>query len=496
MTTSLPSYLEKQAYQYRLNKARSQSQTTDLPDFEPFAAENLIIQDKTGALVPLALNAVQRDLLAHLTGRDLVLKARQKGVSTVIQAFFYYLVLQGNARTSTLCHEDDLTAELRAMVSRFHDNLPDRYRPRREHDNAKVTTYPDQYSQSRIATVGGTAGSRKGRGGTSTHIHGSEVAFWPDAGAVMAAAMQAGNPAIILESTPNGAQGWFYERCMEALDGEGPWTLHFYPWWVDDEYSLPLEPGEVIEYTADETALVEREGLAPEQIKWRRMKQSELGSLFQQEYPEDPRTCFLTSGESFFGSVEHVFTAPLVPFAWNPGWHYIGGLDFGQKADYTELVIVNASTLEEVDHFRVNRQPWRDMRAQISIMANKWHALIYGEANSMGGTNIELLQSGEPGIAPINLIPFDTTPASKPGLIQNLYWMLHEGGLRLQDDPVKRHQLRNFISKQTTSGHWSYEAASGHDDYVIALALAAWGVHNPHTLIVAPAPSQIANWRG
>jgi phage terminase large subunit-like protein len=96
----------------------------------------------------------------------------------------------------------------------------------------------------------------------------------------------------------------------------------------------------------------------------------------------------------------------------------------------------------------------------------------------------------------VKLIPFDTTLSSKPGLIQNLYWMLHEGNLRLQDDPVKRHQLRNFVSKQTASGHWSYEAASGHDDYVMALALAAWGTHNPQTLTVAPAPAFIAQHRG
>jgi hypothetical protein len=43
----------------------------------------------------------------------------------------------------------------------------------------------------------------------------------------------------------------------------------------------------------------------------------------------------------------------------------------------------------------------------------------------------------------------------------------------LQDIDVLAHELRNFISKQTPSGHWQYEGASGvHDDCVIALALA------------------------
>src|SRR5690606_34944342 len=139
-------------------------------------------------------------------------------------------------------------------------NLPDDKRPPRGLDNATTTSYPLTGSEVLIATAGS---KNKGRAGTYSRVHGSEVAFWTDAAATMAGLMQ-GVPTggeIILESTPNGAQGWFYERCMEALDGNSIWTLHFYPWWCDKTYSIALEPDEVLTLEPEEKALVERHGL-------------------------------------------------------------------------------------------------------------------------------------------------------------------------------------------------------------------------------------------
>lgn len=449
----------------------------DLP-FEQFCERYLRVQNKRGEIVPLRLKRAQQALVAALTGRDIVLKARQLGMSTVIQAWHFYQQMQGNARTMTLCHEDDLTSTLRRMADRFYAELPDSVRPERKYANAKLTTFARLNSEGSIATVGGTAGERKGRGGSMTHIHGSEVAFWPDAPAVMGAALQAGDPVIILESTPNGMSGWFYDRCMEALDGTGVWTMHFFPWWWDDEYRLPLEAGETLVYTDDERALVEAHGLDAEQIKWRRFKRAELPHTFAQEYPEDPLSCFLASGQSYFGDVAHAFTAPadVQPME---GRRYVAGLDFGQTTDYTVMSVLDTETLCEVDRLRVNRLAWSEMRRRIASMARRWNdCVVWAEENSIGGPNIEALH--EDGV---RLEAFSTTAQTKPPLIQGLYVALHESGLRLLDDGVTKHEFRAFISKQTASGHWQYEAQEGaHDDTVIALALAWHGLNNPRTI--------------
>lgn len=488
-------------YDYILSGENEETKDFANLPFPKFCERYLKVQDKNGEIVPLVLNRAQRDIWQYLKKpryRILILKARQLGVSTVIQAWQFYQQCKGGARTNTICHEDDLTSELRKMNQRFHDELPEYLQPVTQFDNAKETTYPELNSQRRIATVGGhgsrmSAGAKKGRGGSSTHIHGTEVAFWPNLGGVMAAAMQAGKPSIANESTPNGMVGAFYENCMDALDGVGVWTLLFYEWWWDDDYrmtyaeyreALPHAPEIPAPFTDEEQKLIDKHGLDAEQIYWRRFKKQELPHTFAQEYPEDPRECFLSSGTSYFRNVEHVFTAPLdvIP---DKRRRYIAGLDFAQTDDFTVLIILDAETYQMVDFLRINKLEWKEMRRQVAVMVHKWNAKVIGEANSMGKTNIELLQKGEYAddgtklYDGIDLTPFDTTPTSKPPLIQGLYHALHEMGMTLQNYSDIKHELRAFISKQNINGHWQYMAGEGaHDDCVMALALAWHGVHN------------------
>lgn len=437
----------------------------------------LRIQDKRDNLIPLRLNRVQKHLLANLTGRDLVLKARQMGLSTAIQADQFVTAITRRTRSATLAHDDAGTALLRRMAERFWANLPDDKRPPRGLDNATTTTYPQTGSEVFIATAGS---KNKGRAGTYTRVHGSEVAFWPDAAATMAGLMQ-GVPdtgQVVLESTPNGAQGWFYERCMEALDGNGVWTLHFFPWWWDDGYRLPLEAGETLDYDGDELRLVQEHGLTPEQIKWRRAKQAELKHLFIQEYPEDPRSCFLLSGIGYFGDLTGVFTAPwgAVPQA---GHRIVGGLDFAQTSDYTVCSLIDATTLQQVALLRLNKLPWAEMRRQVVALCKQWDvSTLTAETNSMGSTNIEELRRElAQAQCKTQIIPFTTTNISKAQVMGGLHSALHEGGLKLLDHADQRRELLAFQSKQTLTGLWQFSAPEGeHDDTVIALALAWDGV--------------------
>lgn len=453
-----------------------------------FAVQRLRILDKNKRLVPLIYNRVQADLISHLTGRDLVLKSRQQGASTVIQGLNYQKVVTGTATTMTLAHDDDGTKTLRRMADRFHRHDP--RAPRRGAANDRLSTYPEFDSEALIATAGNKA---SGRSTTLTFLHGSEVAYWPDAESIVAGAMQAGNPDIILESTPNGAQGYFYTLCMEALTGNSPWTLHFYPWWWDDGYRLALEPGEVLQYTAEEAVLVEKHGLTAEQIKWRRSKQAELKQLFAQEYPEDPVSCFLQSGNGYFGDLSGVFTAQENP-VYNPEHRYVAGLDFGQTNDYTALKVLDATIGEQVDGLRLRGLPWKEMRRQVIVKLIEWNvSVLAAERNSMGSTNIEALitEMGEMGCNS-SVMPFDTTNASKYMIMGNLHTALHERVLRLQEDPVQRHQLTAFIAVQLPSGAWKLTAPDGeHDDDVIGLGL-SWFAAGNATFMVSTVQSRRA----
>lgn len=433
---------------------------------ELFAAAFLRILDKNKNLVPFRWNKTQRHFHEHRTGRDLILKARQVGFSTYIQAELFRRLVSSTRTTITLAHDTETTQKMRRMADRFWEHCRfNEAQPARKYANSTVTTYPEFDSTSIIATAGNV---EVGRGDTYTDLHGSEVAFWPDAERIIAGAMQGGNPDVVLESTPNGAQGYFYELCMDALEEKSIWTLHFYPWWWHSDYWLPLIDREELAYTDEEKALALKHDLRPEQIKWRRHKQKELRSFFSQEYPEDPITCFLTSINSYFGDISCAFHFER-DISHDETHTYVAGLDWGMSNDYTSMRVMDKTSKIEVDKLYVNQLPWAEQRRRIADMYRKWDCkLLSVESNSIGGPNIEALE--DDGLV---VDAFAMTNMSKQELMADLYEAIHTDGYKFLDDPVLRHEMQSFSGTQTQSGLWRL-AASGtnHDDTVIAAALA------------------------
>lgn len=446
-----------------------------------FAPAFLRIITKEYELQPLDYRnrRVQMDWLRNRSHRDLILKFRQPGMSTCIQGELFRKAVTSTVSTATLSHQNSTTQRFRRMVDRFYNNLPQSFRPQRLYNNAGFSTYPDFDSESIIFTAGS---ADVGVGFSFSHAHCSEVSRWKDPESIVAGLLQ-GVPRhgyVVMESTANGAQGWFYERCMEALDGKGDWKLHFYPWFFDPhdkDYQIPLEPDETLVYEPDEQALVEKHNLIPEQIKFRRAKQAELLWLFPQEYPEDPYSCFLTSGEAFFGVLDEDVWQPVPDDLPPPGHRIVAGLDFGQKNDYTVLSIVDVKARRQLFLGRWNRLSWEEMRRRI-----RHECYLHGvqmmvvEINSIGGPNFEELRKEFDAHTPgyeIGLIPFETTNASKQLLMGDLYVAVHEDDWKLIDTPEHRQEYRVFQSTQLASGKWRYEAPSGaHDDTVMADAFA------------------------
>jgi len=434
-----------------------------------FADHFLKIQDKQKNLVPFRWNKAQVHFHANRTGRDLILKARQLGFSTLIQGEMFRRTVTSTRTTMTLAHDTDTTTLFRLMADRFYENCKfGDIQPARKYANASLTTYPEFDSSALIATAGNL---ESGRGGTYSDFHGSEVAFWKDAEKLIAGAMQGGNPDVVLESTPNGAQGYFYERAMEALRGEGVWKLHFYPWWWDVKY---IADGRGLVLTAEELALANKHSLTHDQIAWRRNKQKELRDLFKQEYPEDPVTCFLTSGNSFFGDLSGSYQK--TDTVYDSSHVYYAGLDFGQTNDYTAMVIIDRTVKQMVDLLHIRKMEWREQRKRIAEMYRKWNCrLMMAEANSIGSVNIEELRRDN-----LHVLGFETTNNSKSEIMSKLYEALHTDKLILLDDNRLRNEMTNFVSTQTSTGLWRLAAeGEGHDDIVIALALAWHSASSP-----------------
>lgn len=443
---------------------------------KPVTLADLHIIDKKQGIVPLKLKRIQQHLLDNLTGRDLVVKSRQPGVSTAVQSYLFCEAVNKTARIGVMAHDDETTQKLRDMQQLFYDELsPDR-KPERAINNATRVYYPSTKSLVYIGTAGNTT---RGRGGTYSHFHGSEVAFWRNADYLLAGVLQ-GVPMdgqIILESTANGATGWFYDEVKKSLEGDSVFTVHFYPWFWDEDCVIPGEHD--LEYTDEELRLIKANDLSSGQIAWRRYKKKELGWLFDQEYPEDVYTAFLTSGNGVFGNFDHALYTPPADDKWQEGHYYIAGLDWGQQDDYTALSIIDCDDNREVYLNRWNKSSWQTIRKSVLDACELWHVNeLYPESNSIGMPNIEALEieMNERSMK-MDIVPYSMTNDRKASMVATLYTSIHEHGFKLLDVKWAADELRMFVSKQTPLGAWTYGGDNGsHDDGVVCRMSARFGV--------------------
>src|SRR5262245_12705107 len=222
-------------------------------DLPAYAIGCLQIRTKRGSVEPFLLNMVQRELHKRLEAqkdkigkvRAIVLKGRQMGCSTYVAARFYHRTTHANGtRCYILTHSDQATANLFDIVDRMHSHCPDPFRPTTGAANAKELTFAKLDSGYRV----GTAGTKDvGRSATLQLLHGSEVAFWPNAETHAAGIFQAvpdlAGSEIILESTANGFGNLFHSMWEDALCRLGGYQPIFLPWFWHTEYARPVPPG-------------------------------------------------------------------------------------------------------------------------------------------------------------------------------------------------------------------------------------------------------------
>ena len=273
----------------------------------PLYAEHCLkIIDKQGNLIDFKFNEAQTLLdemineqySHHGRVRMLILKSRQTGISTYCQARgFWKTNTEQNQNAVVVSHLNESTKAIFSMVKNFYDNLPHPVvtpELKESTSNSMAFTHGSRW---RIATA---RTGEVGRGWTTNYLHGSEVAFYPNADIIpgLLQTVPEAESEILLESTANGAGGWFYDACMRALRGEGEWGICFIPWFMMPEYSRKVDP--YFEIEPEEEDIKEMYNLTNEQIMFRRLKIQELGGedLFRQEYPSTPQEAFLNNRQT------------------------------------------------------------------------------------------------------------------------------------------------------------------------------------------------------
>lgn len=282
-------------------------------DFPHYAERCLRIRTKAGAIEPFVLNETQRYIHERLekqraeTGkvRALILKGRQQGCSTYVGGRFYHRCTHHKGlRVFILTHEDAATQNLFEMVERYHDHCPALVKPSTGSANAKELNFAVLDSGYKVGTAG-TKGV--GRSSTIQLLHGSEVAFWPNAESHAAGVLQAvpdlPGTEIILESTANGLGNLYHQYWRDAEAGKSEYIAIFVPWFMQQEYRAVVPDD--FRMDDEEEAYRDAYRLDVEQIAWRRNKIAELKDpvLFKQEYPATAAEAFqLTGHDSYIPS--------------------------------------------------------------------------------------------------------------------------------------------------------------------------------------------------
>ena len=452
----------------------------------------LTIRDKQGNRLPLAPNRAQREFSRRCGRRNIVLKARQVGMTTWVAArFFLHTIMRPGTVSVQVAHDLASAEELFRIVRRFLENLPERLRKgalQTSRANVRQIVFPYLDSEYRVETA---ADPNAGRGLTIRNLHCSEVARWPRDPAETLASLRAAVPPdgeIVLESTPRGAGGCFYEQWQHAE--EKGYVRHFFPWWWEPSYRR--EAVDVLPLSVEEEELTRNYGLEPAQIAFRREIQAEFRGRCAQEYAEDAESCFLASGECLFDlqAIEQRLAScgePLEahdngrlliwfpPAQGKPGEReWIIGVDpagGGALGDYACAQVIERTSgmqcAELLGHFTP-----RELARHVAELGREYgDALIAVESNNHGHAVLAHLTRGEryanlyeQGAKPGWL----TTAVNRPEIIENLAVMLARAP-QLFFSRRLLHECRTFVRHADGS---SSATGGAHDDCVLAMAIA------------------------
>lgn len=280
------------------------------------------IMDDSGQVVKFAMNWAQKLVYKTMWFRNVILKARQLGMSTFIQLFMLDTCLfNPNIRAGVIAHSKDDAAYMFTDKIKFaYERLPDWLR--RVIPVKRETTEELKFGNNSSIRV-----STSMRSGTLQLLHVSEMGKiakkYPEkAREIVTGSFEAVHPGqmIWVESTAEGQEGKFYDLCMDAMElaqfkdrrlNELDFKFIFLPWWrhpgnVVDATNVAIFP-KVNEYLS---RLESEMGikLAGGQRAWYAQKWKSLGSDVYREHPS-------TAKEAFEQSIEGAYYADELALA-------------------------------------------------------------------------------------------------------------------------------------------------------------------------------------
>jgi len=292
------------------------------------------ITNEKGQRVRFRLNWAQSKLLDEMWFLNVILKARQLGMTTFIQIFMLDRCLfNSNVRAGVIAHnKEDAYVFFRDKIKFAYDNLPDWLKAERwavKNDSGELLL--SNNSSIRVGT--------SMRSGTLQYLHVSEYGKicrkYPDkAKEIRTGAFNAVHAGqfVFVESTAEGRDGDFYDMTQDAkklAESGRPLTnmdykFHFFPWWKDARYRRSADGVLITDGMAKYFfELLTKHGikLDPEQRAWYAKKSEEQGDEMKQEFPSTPDEAFEVAIEGAFYGTQMTYLRSrgrLTEVPWEP----------------------------------------------------------------------------------------------------------------------------------------------------------------------------------
>lgn len=272
---------------------------------------------------------------------------------------------------------------------------------------------------------------------------------------VMTTTTQTDGRGVII-STPKG-RGWFYDEYQKGEKGH-------------------LQEGDVDEYP--EWLSIRMPTWANPTVKASRimtLRKNMPHDVFEQEIAAR----FLLESAGVFrgirGCIKNGILGPGGQHVWErpiDGHRYVMGVDLARKRDYSVIMVFDTKRRHMVYYDRFNALEWSIQKARIIEAAKKYKARVTIDSTGLGDPITQDIRNA--GVA---VDPFIFSSRSKQDLVEKLRVSIEFANISFPQIPVLVRELERYEYKINSNGHVGYSAPSGaHDDTVMALALANWGM--------------------
>ena len=310
-------------------------------DFYKFAKMNLYIKDKFANIVPFVPNEPQRALIDYVLlcikekrpVKVIILKARQMGFSTAVEALCYWWTSTNfNINSVIIGNDEKSSLNLYRMFRRYFDNTNILFKPSVRYNTKSDLTFEKFDENGKQIGLGSaikieTAKNKSaGRSDTVNFLHASELGAWENGEDLVASLMQTVPDAevmekpsmVFLESTAEGRGNYFHKEYVAAVNRKNNYQPLFAPWWILDTYERDATFEDLGQLSDYEKFLVElmrkghetlghkfpiNEESIPRKLAYYRRKAKDFAATperLPQEYPSTWEEAFIASGKNVF----------------------------------------------------------------------------------------------------------------------------------------------------------------------------------------------------